>query len=191
MSAITPLIPRQQVPSLEVPTVGGGTWSLADQKPEKYTMVVFYRGLHCPICSMYLGDLNRKAGQFAEKGVTVIVVSSDDEARATEAKDKWGLDQLTVAYGMSMEKAREWGLYISTSKGKTSTGHMEPPLFSEPGIFFVKPDNTLYFANVQTMPFARPAFGDILKALDFVIERDYPARGEVVDHTQEASQAAE
>ena len=56
---------------------------------------------------------------------------------------------------------------------------MEPDLFLEPGLFMIRPDGTLYFASVQTMPFARPAFGDILKAVDFVIANDYPARGEV------------
>ena len=45
----------------------------------------------------------------------------------------------------------------------------------------IRPDGTLSFGAVQTMPFARPAFGDILKALDFVIANDYPARGEVID----------
>jgi len=41
----------------------------------------------------------------------------------------------------------------------------------------VRPDRTLYFASVQTMPFARPHFTDILAALDFVIAKNYPARG--------------
>ena len=59
MSEINTLYPRQPVPSLDLPLVGGGTWSLAEQKPENFTMVVFYRGYHCPICSRYLGDLNR------------------------------------------------------------------------------------------------------------------------------------
>lgn len=40
-----------------------------------------------------------------------------------------------------------------------------------------------YFGTVQTMPFARPAFDQILGALDFVIAKNYPARGEVIDHT--------
>jgi hypothetical protein len=31
------------------------------------------------------------------------------------------------------------------------------------------------------MPFARPHFGDVLTALDFVIAKDYPARGEVTN----------
>ncbi|HIE89539.1 MAG TPA: AhpC/TSA family protein, partial [Gammaproteobacteria bacterium] len=60
-------------------------------------------------------------------------------------------------------------------------GIEEPSLFVEPGIFLVRPDQTLYFATVQTMPFARPSFGDILKAIDFVIAKDYPARGEVTE----------
>ncbi len=181
MTMPTPLMPRQPVPSLELPIVGGGTWRLADQKPDNFTMVVFYRGRHCPICSMYLADLDQRAAAFADKGVSIVIASSDSEERATESKAEWKLDNLTVAYGLSLEKAREWGLYVSSSRGKTSTGIEEPALFSEPGLFVVRPDGTLYFGTVQTMPFARPAFGDILKALDFVIANDYPARGEVTD----------
>lgn len=79
-------------------------------------------------------------------------------------------------------KAREWGLYLSEGRGKTSAGVEEPVLFSEPAIYLIRPDGTLYFGSVQTMPFARPHFEDILTAIDFVMKRDYPARGEVVDH---------
>jgi peroxiredoxin len=183
MSTIYPLFPRQPVPALAVATVGGGTWRLADQKPENFTLVVFYRGLHCPICTNYLGDLNRKASDFAERGVDIVVISSDDADRATKAKEKWGMDKLTVGYGLELDKAREWGLYISSGRGKTSVGVEEPALFSEPALYLVQPEGTLYFGTVQTMPFARPRFADILLALDFVIKSDYPARGEVVDHT--------
>jgi hypothetical protein len=54
----------------------------------------------------------------------------------------------------------------------------EPALFSEPGVFLVRPDGTLYYGAVQTAPFARPNFNDLLGALDFVIANNYPARGE-------------
>ena len=181
------LYPRQQVPSLSLPLVGGGTVDLAEEKPENFTMVVFYRGLHCPICSMYLGDLNRKIAQFEEQGVTVIVASTDTEERAAEAKEKWGLDKLRIAHSLTLDKARVWGLYISTSRGKTSTGHEEPALFAEPGLYIVRPNGELYFGSVQTMPFARPAFGDLLKAFDFVIANNYPGRGEVLDHNAVAA----
>lgn len=184
MTALTPLFPRQPVPDLEVPTVGGGSWRLGDDKPENFTLVVFYRGLHCPICSNYLGDLEKKLGDFAERGVSVIAISTDEEERAKTAKQDWGLENLAIGYGLSLDKAREWGLYISTSRGMTSTGVEEPALFSEPGLFLVRPDGTLYFGTVQTMPFARPNFREILGALDFVLKNDYPARGEVLDHNQ-------
>ena len=51
MSHITPLIPRQPVPELSVRTVGGSTWNMSEQSPENFTLVVFFRGLHCPICA--------------------------------------------------------------------------------------------------------------------------------------------
>lgn len=182
MTTLTPLYPRQQVPSLEVKTVGGGSWSLADQTPENFTMVVFYRGLHCPICGRYLGDLEKKLEKFREKGVEVVVISSDSEERAAQAKADWGMENLTVGYGLDLDKAREWGLYISAGRGKTSIGIEEPDLFSEPGLFLVRPNGELYFGTVQTMPFARPNFAEVLGAIDFVLANDYPGRGEILDH---------
>ncbi|MEQ8708924.1 MAG: peroxiredoxin-like family protein [Rhodospirillales bacterium] len=182
MTDITPLFPRQPVPSLKVATVGGGSFDLGDSKPENFTMVVFFRGLHCPICGNYLADLEKKLGDFAEKGVNVVAISGDSEERAVESKSKWGLDKLVMGYGLDLDKAREWGLYVSSSNGVTSSGFEEPKLFSEPGLFLVRPDGTLYFGTVQTMPFARPNFREILGALDFVLAKGYPARGEILDH---------
>ena len=181
ISAISPLFPRQPVPALSVATVGGGQWTLADQHPEHFTLVVVYRGLHCPICAGYLRDLDTKLPEFTRRGVSVVAISSDDAARAATAKEKWKLGALTVGYGLDLDTARRWGLYISSGHGSTSAGVEEPALFVEPGLFLIRADGTLYFASVQTMPFARPAFADILGALDYVIAKNYPARGEVPD----------
>lgn len=172
------LTPRQPTPDLSVSLVGGGSWSLSEQKPDNFTMIVAYRGLHCPICRPYLSELNRSLEEFEKRGVTAVAVSSDVLERAEQTKAEWGLSNLQVGYGMSIDTAREWGLYISTSRGKTSTGVLEPDLFSEPGLFLVRPDHTLYAASYATMPFARPHFKEILTALDFIIPNDYPARGE-------------
>jgi len=141
---------------------------------------VFFRGLHCPICSRYLADLNRKLPKFKELGVNVVVASSDDAERAERAKAEWDIPDLDLAYGIDLKKAREWGLYVSTSKGETSVGIMEPDMFIEPALYLIRPDGTLYFGTVQTMPFARPSFAEILGAIGKVLEVDYPARGEVL-----------
>jgi peroxiredoxin len=170
--------PRKPVPSLDFDTVGGARWSLAAQKPQNFTMVVFYRGLHCPVCRRYTSELNGMIGEFDKRGVSTVITSTDSKERAAEAKEKWGLPNLTVGYGVSIDKAREWGLYVSTSRGVTSAGVEEPALFAEPGLFLVKPDGTLYWGNISTMPFARPHFDEIAAAIDFAVSRNYPARGE-------------
>ena len=170
--------PRQPVPALEFDLVGGGHWSLAKQKPQNFTMVVFYRGLHCPICRKYTSELNGMIADFDKRGVSTVITSTDSRERAAEAKEKWGLPSLTVGYGVSIEKSREWGLYVSTSRGMTSAGVEEPPLFAEPGLFLVKPDGTLYWGSISTMPFARPHFPEIAQAIDFALSKNYPARGE-------------
>ena len=170
--------PRQPVPPLELDTLDGGRWSLATQSPAQFSMVVFYRGYHCPQCRRYLGELNGLAAEFERRGVTVFVASSDTQERARKARDEWGLANLTIGYGLAIDKAREWELFISTSRGLTSTGVEEPARFCEPGIFLVRPDGTLYWASISTMPFARPHFAEITAAIDFVVSKSYPARGE-------------
>jgi len=79
---------------------------------------------------------------------------------------------------VELDVARQWGLYISTSRGLTSIGIEEPALFSEPAVFIVRPDTTLYYGAVKTMPFARPNFADLLGEIDFSLAKNYPARGE-------------
>ena len=172
------LIPRQAVPALQVTTLDHGPFVLADDAPEHFTLVAFYRGLHCPICLKYALELGRLQADFEQRGVKVILVSGDDQERAKAFADKLNAPGLRVGYGLSLASARQWGLYISTSRGKTSIGIDEPALFSEPGVFIVRPDGTLYYGAVQTMPFARPPFQDLLGAIDFAIAKDYPARGE-------------
>ena len=165
--------PRTPAPELEVETVGGGTWKLADQRPDAFSMIVFYRGLHCPICKPYTRDLDRKVGALAERGVSVIMVSGDSRERAEQTKADWGIENLTVGYGQTVASMRQWGLFISRSIREG-----EPAEFGEPGVYLIKPDGSVYCAVINSMPFARPRFDDVLQAIDIVIEKNYPARGE-------------
>jgi hypothetical protein len=91
---------------------------------------------------------------------------------------KIGAMNLRIGYGLELREARKWGLYISASRGESSIGIVEPPLFSEPGVFLLRPDQSIYYISVQSMPFVRPSFQEIVKALDFIINTGYPARGE-------------
>jgi len=171
-------MPRQAVPALSVPTLNHGPFALSEDAASNFTLVVFYRGLHCPICLKYLLELGRLQAEFDKRGVKVIALSSDVRERAQAMAGKLHAPALRVGYDLSLAQARSWGLYISTSRGTTSIGIEEPPLFSEPGVFIVRPDGTLYYGAVQTMPFARPHFDELLAALDFALDKNYPARGE-------------
>ncbi len=74
--------PGTAVPSLSLPTVGGGRFSLDASRPRSFSMLVVYRGRHCPICRSYLGDLERRLDAFAEQGRQAVnVVEIDDVLR--------------------------------------------------------------------------------------------------------------
>lgn len=172
------LTPRQKTPDLSLPTLDGRGFDLSAQTSERGTIICFYRGLHCPLCATYLKEFDKLAPTFAERGVDCVAVSSDGEDRTQAMADKIENANLRFAYDLPLKKAKDWGLYISTSRGKTSIGIEEPALFSEPGLFMVTPEQTLYYGSVQTMPFVRPHFSELVGALDFAIANSYPARGE-------------
>ncbi len=166
------LMPGTQAPDLSLPLVGGGTWTLADQTPEAVTMVIVYRGYHCPVCKDFLaGELEPMVDDFAAAGVPVIAISMDEEERATKAKEEWGLAKTPVAYGLNEEKAREWGLWISSSIKEA-----EIDTFAEPGCFWVMPDGTLYLIDIANMPFARPNLNFLLAKVP-AVNNGYPPRG--------------
>ena len=169
---MTPLMPRSKAPELAVETLDSGAWRLSDQAPENFTLIVFYRGLHCPICARYLGDLDRKIGDFAARGVGVITVSGDERERAAKSKAEWEIENVTIGYAQSIASMREWGLYVSTAIKEA-----EPAEFGEPGVFLIRPDQEVYYIATSSAPFARPSFRELLGAIDYALEVDYPPRG--------------
>lgn len=105
--------PKEKVADLDIPTLDGGRFRLADRKPRNSTMVVFHRGYHGPICKTCLRDLDRKLDEFTSRGVDVLAVSTDTRERAARSKAEWGLERLPIAYGLSIDEARRWGLYAA------------------------------------------------------------------------------
>lgn len=168
----TKLTPDAPVPALALPQLGGGSWDLAAQTPENFTMVVFYRGHHCPVCKGYLGKLDALVGAYEEAGFSVVAVSMNTEDLAQKSKDEWELKNLTLAYGLTEAAARAWGLWLSSSIKEA-----EADLFCEPGVFWVRPDGRLYLADISNMPWSRPDLEFLLSKVGFALENGYPARG--------------
>lgn len=168
------ITPKQQAPELEISLVNGGTWKLSSQKPENFTMLVFYRGLHCPVCKSYTEELQTLKEKYEALGVNIIALSMDTEKRAKISKTEWAVADIPLGYGLTEAQAKEWGLFLS--KGIKDA---EPELFSEPGLFLIRPNNEVYYVALNSEPFGRPHLRSFIKSIDFVINENYPARGEV------------
>ncbi len=113
-------------------------------------MVVVYRGWHSTPYRDQLRALDQYTGAFEERGVECIALSSDSRRRARRSREAWKLSRVRLGYGLSLDAARAWGLYISPAARVSDPKH-----FPEPGLFLVSPDATLYAATVQSMPFAQ------------------------------------
>ena len=166
------LTPDTQAPGLALDLVGGGQFVLNQNAPDNFTMVVFYRGLHCPVCKMYLERLNGLMAGYREAGFDVVAASMNDEATAAQSVADWDIGDVPVAYGLSEADARAWGLWISTAIKEG-----EADMFCEPGLYWVRPDGRLYLIDISNMPWARPDLEFLLSKVPFAVEKGYPARG--------------
>ncbi len=169
---MTRLIPGEKTPALSVPLVGGGQWTLAEQMHKRFTVIEFYRGYHCPRCRRRLQEIDKRLDELAERDATFFALSTDPQDRATKSVEEWELENLAVGYGLSIDAAREWGLFISNTIAAKET-----ELFCEPGLFIVRPDGTLYISTITTAPFLRPDYDALFECLEFTANRDYPPRG--------------
>ena len=165
--------PTQPAPDLAVPLLGGGSYRLSDQRPRLFTMVVFFRGLHCPVCRGQLGELERRLGELEDRGIEPIAVSGETLERTTQLAQEWKLKRLNLAYGLTEEQMRAWGLFLSRG-----IDEREPALFNEPGLFLISRDQTVYYESVLSMPVERPRLADLLDGIDYWTTHEYPARGE-------------
>ncbi len=166
------IIPGKKAPLLNIDTISGNTWSLDMYLNKSKCMVVFYRGLHCPVCSVFLKQIDSQLLEYKKSNTQVIAVSMDNKEKALKTKSDWSIKNLNIAYGLSEDDARKWGLYISKSIKEA-----ESDIFCEPGLFIIREDGTLYLANTSNMPWARPDLTDFPAKLIFAEENNYPVRG--------------
>ena len=169
--------PSQQCPELKLKSANKESLDLSKEEPDNFTALFFYRGLHCPICKKQLQELEKKLSQFSQRGVDVFAISMDNEKRAEKTLKDWELKELNLCYGLEENVARNWGLFLSEGIPNPDAIVEESKIFNEPALFLIKPDGTLYCSSVQTMPFARPPLDDIISAIDFILDKDYPPRG--------------
>ena len=80
---------------------------------------------------------------------------------------------------MTVDQMNDWGLYVSASIKEE-----EPDFFGEPGLFLIRPDQTLYYTAYNSMPIGRPDLKEVIEFVKFVLKKDYPSRGEIMTNGQ-------
>lgn len=166
----------EQAPDLSFKTLEHGQWKLSESNPQNFTLIVAYRGLHCPLCKKQLEAINKRIKEFEKLGVKVVAVSQDNESKAKETREKWDIENIVLGYDLDLIQATNWNLYISKAANEK-----EPSYFTEPGSFLVKSDGKLYSSIISNSPFARPDLDQYLSGIEYILEHDYPFRGTVRD----------
>ena len=159
-------------PVTEVARLGGGTITLGQPEEKSWQLVFIYRGIHCPICRQYLGELEPKLSEFAEMGIEVVAISADTEAKARKLKADLAVT-VPLGYGLSVEQMKALGLYISDPRSPEETDRP----FAEPGLFLINPEGNLHMVDISNAPFLRPELANLPSRIKYVLDNDYPIRG--------------
>ena len=159
------------LPTITLPTIGGGEITLGQGRGQDWHVVVIYRGLHCPICKKYLTQLESLTSQFADVGADVMAVSADPQDKAQKMADETGAT-FPIAHDLSLEQMHSLGLFISDPR----PGETDRP-FAEPGLFVVNSRGNTQLIDVANAPFLRPDLSDLPDSLQFLKAKDYPVRG--------------
>jgi peroxiredoxin len=172
MPKINRLIPGEKTPQLDVPLLNGGRWRLSEQQPEKFTFINVFRGVHCTFCKPEVEKLQAMMSDFSRVGISILSVSMDSLERAEQAHTEWELDTLPFAYGMTLEQAKDWGLYISSR-----VKEKEPEIFAEPASFLIDPEGVLYAEFQSSVPWLRMDIDIFFRGIKLAMERGTPPRG--------------
>lgn len=173
-ASISRLIPGELAPELDVPLLSGGRWRLSEQRPEKFILIHFFRGVHCSFCQPEVEKLEAMQEKFAEIGISLLSVSMDSLERAERAAVEWKFSTLPFAYGLTETQARAWGLYLSRR-----VKEKEPELFSEPAAFLIDQKGILFAEFQSSVPWLRFDIDILYRGIQLAMQRGTPPRGEI------------
>jgi len=159
------------LPSFTATRLDGSSMTFEGSNGQWFLLVV-YRGKHCGRCKKYLNKLESMQSQWREAGFDILAVSADPIEKAKSDVDEFGWT-FDIACGLSEPDMHKLGLYVSNPLTPDETDRR----FAEPGVFCIRPDNTVQIAAISNGPSARPDLEELLDGMEFTIEHGKPARG--------------
>ena len=165
-------IPNSQIAQMDLSLIDGSTRVLGGAQ-KRWTLLIVYRGKHCPRCKRYLNKFNGLLDEW-QSLMDVLVVSADTLDKALSDQQEFGW-RFPLAYGLTEPQMRALGLYITEPLSPEETDRN----FAEPGTFAIRPDGSLMLIDISNGPASRPDLEELLDGMRFNIENDRPARGTV------------
>jgi peroxiredoxin len=158
------------VPEMTFAKVGGGNVTVGGLR-DRWSLLVVYRGKHCPRCKKYLNKFNAMLAEWdAIMDVVVVSADTEDKANADVAEFGWSFD---LRYGLTEAQMHALGLYVSDPLFEAET----TTRFAEPGTFAIRPNGELVLVDISNGPAARPDLEELLDGMRFNIINDWPVRG--------------
>ncbi|AKS46670.1 Peroxiredoxin [Octadecabacter temperatus] len=158
---------------MSFPRVGGGEITVGGDT-ENWTLLIVYRGKHCPRCKKYLNVLNNMRNDWTDAGFDIAVVSADslEKAQADQTEFGWDFD---LGYGLSEAQMDQLGVYVTDPLSPAEADGR----FAEPGTFVLRPDGSQIIVAISNGPAVRPDLSELLDGMIFNKTNDRPARGKV------------
>ena len=158
------------VPEMTFAKVGGGNVTVGGLR-DRWSLLVVYRGKHCPRCKKYLNKFNAMLAEWdAIMDVVVVSADTEDKVNADVAEFGWSFD---LGYGLTGAQMHALGLYVSDPLFEAET----TTRFAEPGTFAIRPNGELVLVDISNGPAARPDLEELLDGMRFNIINDRPVRG--------------
>jgi len=164
-------VPGSILEHMSFPKLSGGEVTVGGFC-ENWTLLVVYRGKHCPRCKKYLNILDGMRERWIEAGFDIAVVSADTEEKAEADRKEFGWE-FDLAYGLSESQMNTLGVYVTEPLSSSETDRR----FAEPGTFVIRPDGSLLLVSISNGPSARPELAELLDGMIFTKENDRPPRG--------------
>ncbi|MFK7997238.1 MAG: peroxiredoxin family protein [Granulosicoccus sp.] len=163
--------PADPFPPIEFTMMSGETERLSDNNG-RWTVLIVYRGDHCPRCKTYIARLHELADGYAEREVDLRLASMDPEhiARRTIDENGWNLP---VAHSLSVEQCQTLALYLTDHEpGAELTGP-----YAEPGLYLINPEGLTQVIATSNSPSVRPDLDVVLDGIIGTQDRNLPIRG--------------
>ena len=164
-------LPGAPIGVFNFPTIEGKEPITIGAPTDRWTLLIVYRGKHCPRCKKYLNKLNDALTSWTDV-MNVVVVSADTKEKALADREEFGWN-FDLCYGLSESQMRSLGLFVSEPLSDAET----MGLFAEPGTFAIRPDGSLMLVDISNGPAARPDLEELLDGMKFNIDNDRPVRG--------------